>query len=130
MHKPEQMCQLGNIPTILNAELPEVVLPDDLKQIKVSASTLNGEPVSASGRLELFRLDMPEKHLRESLWGQPDQFQLDSLAFGKLFPDDVYRFSANLNEAGIEEKLFTTAFNTEDSASIQPEHDWQNGWYL
>ncbi len=129
-HSADQMFRFGKISTILNAELPEVVLPEDLKQIKISATNLNGEPVSASGRLELFRLDMPEKHLRERLWGQPDQFQLDSLAFGKLFPDDVYRFSANLNEAGIEEKLFTTAFNTEDSASIQPEHDWQNGWYL
>src|SRR5690606_4793851 len=129
-HSADQMFRFGKISTILNAELPEVVLPEDLKQIKISATNLNGEPVSTSGRLELFRLNMPDKHLRERLWGQPDQFQLDSLAFGKLFPNDVYPFSANLNDAGIKEKLFTTAFNDEDSASIQPEHNWQIGWYL
>ncbi len=131
-HSAESFIRLGGAPAILHANLSSVKRSENLKSISIGATNVNGDSVAVNGMIEIFKLKMSEKPLRERLWATPDQFQLDSVQHAALFPDDAYRVASGIDNAVPEQSVFRAPFNTSNNRIISLPEDslWNNGWYL
>lgn len=131
-HSASQNLRLGRVSLLLGSDIPERILSSSFEQPSVSATNLNGVPVSARGTARIYRLNMPDKPMRERVWGTPDQFQLDSAAHADLFPDDVYREPIGISRAEKGEQVFETEFNTAESTRLNFANpsQWASGWYV
>lgn len=130
-HGAEITIRMGGSPMILHTSLHSVELADQLSQIKISATNVNGDTIAAKGTLEIRQLQMPGKPLRERLWSVPDQFELDSAEHAALFPNDVYQKSADISNAEPGATVFKSAFDTSTDSAISLTHEeFKSGWYV
>lgn len=127
-----QALRIGKRSLILGANVADVVLGKELNSIAITASNLNGDPVSAQGELEILALETPLQPLRKRLWPTPDQIEIDSTRFASLFPDDEYLQSVSINNALVGDRILSTSFNTSETSQIEVvnKKGWKPGWYL
>ena len=122
---------IGYSSLILDIQTPAVVEKGKPATITVSATNQTGEPESANVRIKVFKLQAPEKALRQRLWEAPDKPLLSEEAFHKLFPEDEYA-----NETAIEnfpQKLIAETVIKTDSgktAGWNIPDSWESGQYL
>jgi uncharacterized protein YfaS (alpha-2-macroglobulin family) len=69
----------------------ESLSTDSLKKISVTATNFNNEMTKAQVQLKLYKLQQPDRLIRERYWTQPDQFVIGYDEYVKLFPNDEYR---------------------------------------
>ncbi|MEO8765838.1 MAG: MG2 domain-containing protein [Ginsengibacter sp.] len=76
----------------LQISLPQddVVNVDSLKNIFISSKNLSEEPETVKADIKIYKLQPPERLIRERLWEQPDKFILAKNEFIQYFPHDEY----------------------------------------
>lgn len=124
--------RIGEYAFMIGSDLPQTVLQKDFDGVEVSAVNLNGEQVQASGTAKIYRLEMPENPLRERLWATPDQHQLDSAEFKKLFPLDPYFNLPGIETAETGQLVTTGEFDTSigEKLELDGSEAWNTGWYM
>ncbi|MGN6647735.1 MAG: alpha-2-macroglobulin family protein [Cytophaga sp.] len=130
-HSDQYTIAIGYSSLTLGIQTPAVVEKGKPATITVSATNQTGEPESANVRIRIFRLQPPEKVLRQRLWETPDKPLLSEEAFRKLFPEDEYA-----NETAVEnfpQKLISEIIIKTDSGKTAPWNipdNWESGQYL
>src|SRR5690606_29755418 len=61
-----------------------------LQNIAAQLANLNGQKINGKLDARLYKLQDPEKVLRERLWNRPTENLMDEATFKKYFPDDEF----------------------------------------
>ena len=76
----------------LQIVLPEdVINKDSLKSISISSKNLSGEPETVKADVKIYKLQSPERLIKQRLWNEPDEFIFTKNKFIKYFPHDEYK---------------------------------------
>jgi TonB-dependent SusC/RagA subfamily outer membrane receptor len=124
----------------LEIDLPEgeTMQADSLKYISISTKNSMGEFEKAKVTFALYKLETPNRLIRERYWEQPDQFLIKQEDYLKDFPLDEYN-----NESKKENwKRGEIVLESTDSSSLNGKFDvlnekskvksqkLQTGWYV
>ena len=63
---------------------------DSVKNIFVTSKNLSGEPEPVKADIKIYKLQPPQRLIRQRLWQQPDKFILNKTEFIEYFPHDEY----------------------------------------
>lgn len=95
----------------------DVVNIDSLKSIFISSKNLSDEPVTAKVTVKIYKLQPPERLIRQRFWKQPDEFIMSKKEFLKYFPNDEYKDENKKESWPKEEMVFektdTVSFNSQ-----------------
>ena len=61
---------------------------DSLKSLFISTKNMNGEFEKAKVKVEIYKLQSPNRLIRERYWQQPDLFVMSKEEYLKYFPND------------------------------------------
>ncbi len=77
----------------LQISLPQgdVVNIDSFKNIIVTSKNLSDQPETVKADIKIYKLQPPDRLIRERLWAQPDKFILTKSEFIQYFPNDEYK---------------------------------------
>ena len=79
----------------LSILISESIPTDSLKEIGVRTTNLAGEFQPAKINVSIWKLEAPNRLIRERYWEQPDQFLMTKDEYLKYFPFDEYSNEAN-----------------------------------
>jgi uncharacterized protein YfaS (alpha-2-macroglobulin family) len=83
--------KVGYHSLVLNLTVPnEIDRKNKKASVSVSTKNLNGEDVSATGTLEIYKLEAPSQVLRERPWPVPEIPGFKEAEFRALFPHDAF----------------------------------------
>ena len=130
-HSDRLSVSIGYSSLVLNIQAPAVIEKGKVSTLTFSATNQSGESEAASIHVKVFKLQAPEKALRERFWTTPDKPLLSEEAFKKLFPEDVYA-NETVQENFPQKLVFETTLQTtvDKGATWSLPDDWETGQYL
>lgn len=105
------------------------ILIDSLKKISVTAKNFNNEKVSAQVQLRLYKLQQPDRLIRERYWNQPDQFVMSYDEYVKLFPYDEYN-NESKKETWNKGAAVAQVTDSANHAIALGQNAMPAGWYM
>jgi uncharacterized protein YfaS (alpha-2-macroglobulin family) len=69
----------------------DVINKDSLKSISINSENLSGESETVKADVKIYKLQSPERLVRQRLWDEPDEFIYTKDQFIKYFPHDEYK---------------------------------------
>lgn len=130
-HSDQLSISIGYSSLVLNIQAPAVIEKGKVSTLTFSTKNQSGENEAASIHIKVFKLQAPEKALRERRWETPDKPILSEEAFRKIFPEDVYA-NETAQENFPQKLVFETTLQTtvEKSATWSIPNEWETGQYL
>ena len=130
-HSDQLSVSIGYSSLVLNIQAPTVIEKGKPATLTFSARNQSGESEAATIHINVFKLQAPEKALRERLWETPDKPLLSVEAFHKIFPEDVYA-NETAEENFPQQLVFETTLQTtvEKGATWNLPDEWNTGLYL
>ncbi|TVR40182.1 MAG: hypothetical protein EA392_04395 [Cryomorphaceae bacterium] len=123
--------RIGREAFALSADFSERMQVSEFRNKLLLAVNPEGEPVDVTGKLQLVRLQMPEEPLRNRLWPVPDQMQLDSANHRRIFPNDAYRTSPDIDSAARMDTVWQAAVSPNENLLFgNVPTTLSSGWYL
>src|SRR6185312_5393165 len=109
----------------------EIINKDSLKSIAVSSKNLSGEPESVEAAVKIYKLQAPERLIRQRLWDEPDEFIFSKDEFIKYFPHDKYKDETKKESWAKGEMVYskTDTVSQLSTFNFQPS-TFQQGWYV
>ncbi len=80
----------------------------------IKTSNLDGEFITANGKILIEKLKQSERVLRQRLWNSPDRFIMTENEFVNLFPNDIYKNENEIQNWIAEEIVFEGSFSTNE----------------
>jgi len=117
----------------LQISLPQgdVVNIDSLKNIFVSSKNLSGEPEPVKADVKIYKLQPPERLIRQRLWEQPDTFILTKDDFIRYFPHDEYNDENKKESWPRTQAVYSKADSTNAVGGWQlAVNKFSQGWYV
>lgn len=131
-HSDQTAVSIGYSSLVLNIQMPASIEKGKAATLHVTAANQSGEREAAVIKVQIYKLEVPEKPLRKRLWESPDKPVLNEAAFHKLFPEDEYA-----NETALENYPQKIIFETVLSENIDKisegillPDNWETGQYL
>ncbi len=123
---------VGTVSLRTYTDLPEFIELETFKSISIETKNLSGLPVSANGKIEIFKLQTPTLPLNERVWMTPDTPLYSKEEWHTTLPLEPYGNELEKETWNRESKPFSTQFSTENGNFIQiPESIlWKSGVYL
>ena len=114
----------------LNINLPEKLVADSLKDLKISSTNLNDIFEKAAITVTIQKVLSPGKFYRERFWNMPDQFIMGKEEYTGLFPYDVYKDEDKVPAWPLGERVAEKTDSTnENSQWTMGNMQWATGWY-
>ncbi|MEO6949450.1 MAG: MG2 domain-containing protein, partial [Ginsengibacter sp.] len=115
----------------INLRNEDLINIDSFKTISISSKNLSGEVNPVKTDVKIYKLQPPQRLIRQRLWTQPDQFIFDKNEYIQYFPHDEYKDETN-KETWPKEGLI---YSKSDSASLNSAFDvssskFVQGWYV
>ena len=106
----------------LQVTLPqsEIVNIDSFKNISVTSTNLSGEANPAKAEVKIYKLEPPERLIRQRLWDQPDKFILTKNEFIQYFPHDEYADETKKESWPRSQLVYSKTDSTNKAGSWQP----------
>ncbi len=109
----------------------EVINKDSLKNIEISSKNLSGEFEPVKAEVKIYKLQTPDRLIRQRLWAAPDRFVFNKEEYIQYFPNDEYKDESK-KESWSKEKLI---FEKTDSVSPNFQFSilnsqFKEGWYV
>ncbi|MCD6367226.1 MAG: hypothetical protein J7L46_06790, partial [Bacteroidales bacterium] len=99
----------------LSASVPQTVDKNDFDTLTVTSVNWNGNPVTATGKIEIFRLKNPEQNFITRRWGSSDlPFYTENEWNGKI-KNFRYNEDWTIYNTKIEKSVIVKSFDTEKS---------------
>jgi len=113
-----QTVSVANHAMQINIDLPEVLDVSEFKSLNIVTSNLNGRPLTAKGKVQIFELEEPTNTKFDAGAYKADYYALDSADWSRKFPN--YDFFDENNENYLKEKNLLTElnFNNEKSTEV------------
>ncbi|MEZ4792662.1 MAG: alpha-2-macroglobulin family protein [Gelidibacter sp.] len=101
-------------------------------KLTIDTKNLNGEFVSATGTIEIYKLKAPNRVLRPRPWEAPDYQAFSKEEFISLFPHEAYADEQNPETWEKGDLVFNTTFDTSKSKEIElgSTKKWASGLYV
>ncbi|MEO6583069.1 MAG: MG2 domain-containing protein, partial [Ferruginibacter sp.] len=109
--------------------LPEKILADSLKTIKINSTNINGLHEKALVELSIQKLIPPIKIFRKRYWEVPDQFIMTKEEHDKNFPHDAYKDEDDVSKWPIGEKILQVKDTTSSDGKFTIKNNLPAGWY-
>ncbi|RDK84257.1 alpha-2-macroglobulin family protein [Marinirhabdus gelatinilytica] len=102
------------------------------EKIEITTKNLNGEKVSATVTLKIYKLKAPETVFCKRPWNAPDYQEYSKEQFKKLFPHDPYNNEDNIQNWERGEEVFSTTIDSEnvDELELGNLKRWASGAYV
>lgn len=107
----------------------EVMNTDSLNKINVTVQNLSGEAQNAVVGINLYKLQTPDRLLRERLWQQPDTTIMSENEFISYFPHDVYKDEDKPQSWEKISSIFKQQDSVNGSGSFTLPKRLNEGWY-
>jgi len=91
----------------------------DIKQLKINATSTNGQPVEASGKLKLSLLKEPTTVQINKYWDGKTDFPLPRTVAEKYFPQYPVAPSPDFSSWQVSKQILNRDFHTKDSIDIK-----------
>ncbi|MEQ8625088.1 MAG: alpha-2-macroglobulin family protein [Vicingaceae bacterium] len=78
--------QLSSQSLFLTSDLGETIQFNDLKTLKITAQTINGQPIDTKASLSLWKLQTPKSPKKSKLWAAVDQVGIAQMEYRNNFP--------------------------------------------
>ncbi len=122
----------------INLTEGNIINIDSLTSIKISSKNLSGQPVTVNAIVKIYKLQPPQRLIRQRLWEQPDTFTLSKDEFINYFPHDEYKDETKkeswLKDTLVFQKTDTISLNyqlsTLNLSDRQAGSQLQQGWYV
>ena len=109
----------------------DIINKDSLKTITISSKNLSGEPEAVKADVKIYKLQTPDRLIRQRLWAEPDQFIFTKNEFIQYFPHDEYKDETKKESwekgALVLEKSDSISLNYQLSIVNSP---LTQGWYV
>ncbi len=124
--------EVSDIALKVDLGLAATIDRNDLKEIKIKTTNLNGQPEPASGKIVILKLKETDRLLRDRKWEMPDLATIPKEEFIKDFPYDSYMDEADPEKFKTETVVSTFNFDTKIDSLIKPENvqSWKPGKYV
>lgn len=105
---------------------------DSLKQIKITANNLGGQPEPTKGTITAYLLKAPASVFRDRLWARTDHHQYSKEEWAKWFPNDPYDNENDVFKWEKGDKVLDASFDTgKDKIVKLPDGTgWKSGKYM
>ena len=87
--------------------------------IDLSIKNFDNQIISKDGELLFTKIDLKQAHFKKKYWEFPEFQKLDSLAYKKKFPNDLYSMHEHPYQQKNGKLEKTLAFNTKDGSQIE-----------
>ena len=119
----------------INLPQGDIVNIDSLKNIAISSKNLSGEVEPVKVEVKIYKLQPPERLIRQRLWEQPDKFILIKNEFIQYFPHDEYTDESKKESWPKSELVFekTDSASNNSTFNIPPiaiGTTLNQGWYV
>ena len=119
----------------INLPQGDIVNIDSLKNIAISSKNLSGEVEPVKVEVKIYKLQPPERLIRQRLWEQPDKFILIKNEFIQYFPHDEYTDESKKESWPKSELVFekTDSASNNSTFNILPiaiGTTLNQGWYV
>ncbi|MCF8302286.1 MAG: hypothetical protein K9I94_03345 [Bacteroidales bacterium] len=130
-HSQQTVVSVGYQSLEFDLGIDENVNRQQQDSIPFEITNLNGEPQEVSGTLAIYRLEQPERLIRERKWQRPDQFVMNEGKYKRWFPYDEYNNETDYREWPRAEKVLEKKFSLPADSIIQLENltSWETGRY-
>jgi uncharacterized protein YfaS (alpha-2-macroglobulin family) len=100
--------------------------------ISIDTKNLNGEFVAAKGTLKVYKLNAPDRVLRQRTWDAPDYQVISKEEFISKFPHEAYSNEHNPDNWKKGTLVLTKSFDTETSKEVKlgTIKRWESGQYI
>lgn len=100
--------------------------------ISIDTKNLNGEFVAAKGTLKMYKLNAPDRVLRQRTWDAPDYQVISKEEFTSKFPHEAYGNEHNPDNWEKGTLVLTKSFDTETSKEVKlgTIKRWESGQYI
>lgn len=105
-----------------------VINKDSLKNISLTSKNLNGENEVVNADVKIYKLQSPERLIRERLWSEPDEFIFTKKEYIKYFPHDEYKNETKKESWTKGDLIFEKNDSTNSTFAID-RSQFQQGWY-
>lgn len=125
--------KIGEKELILDPVLADMIdLKDKHLSIPIRTTNISNEPIAASGKVTISRLQTPDHVQKNRLWPAPDRNYLKRQDFLVLFPHDIYANEDNISSWKVMEEVWSGSFDTPgvDSLLIKTLANWEPGAYV
>ncbi|HET7118805.1 MAG TPA: alpha-2-macroglobulin family protein [Hanamia sp.] len=117
----------------LQISLPkgDVINVDSLKNIFVSSKNLSGEPETVKADVKIYKLQTPDRLIRQRLWNEPDEFIYSKKEYIQYFPHDEYKDETKKESWAKGELIFEktdSVFNNSQFSILNSQ--FKEGWYV
>lgn len=117
----------------LQISLPQgdVINIDSLKSIFLSSKNLSGEPETVKAEVKIYKLQTPDRLIRQRLWNEPDEFVFTKDEYIQYFPNDEYKDETK-KESWTKEKMIYEKMDSVSSNSqfLILNSQFKEGWYV
>ena len=103
---------------LIDAAIPDIASPDQLREAKISTRRPNGEFVPARVRLRIYPLEMPDRIFRPRRWAAPDLQLISEGDYRALFPHDMYAHETDIRQWKRGKMLMARVFDTSQSLQM------------
>jgi uncharacterized protein YfaS (alpha-2-macroglobulin family) len=107
----------------------DVINKDSLKNIFISSKNLSGENKTVKAYVKIYKLQSPERLIRERLWDEPDEFIYTKDDYINYFPHDEYKDESKKETWPKSEMVFEKNDSTDSPFNINNSL-FQQGWYV
>jgi len=114
-HSDAASVPVGRKSLLLSVSVPEVVIADSLKQIRITTTNLSDEAEAAQVQVNIYPLQTPQRLIRERLWERPDVFVMNKEAYISTFPNDEYDNETDKTTWSRGSVIFSNSINTKDT---------------
>ncbi|HEY8661664.1 MAG TPA: MG2 domain-containing protein, partial [Hanamia sp.] len=109
----------------------DIVNKDSLKNILIRSKNLSGEFEAVKADVKIYKLQVPDRLIRQRLWAEPDQFILTKNEFIQYFPHDEYKDESKKESWPKSEMIFEKT----DSVTLNYQlsivnYQLNQGWYV
>jgi hypothetical protein len=128
----EESLSVGYQALLMDMDVPEKLNLLEKKAFKLTATNLNGQPVTVDGKITVYPLDAPARLIRERSWNRPDVFTMGREEFLKEFPFELYDNENDPDTWKRKALILDKAFNSgRDSVfAFKNLENWAEGEYL
>src|SRR5665647_1261772 len=109
----------------------DVVNIDSLKNIFINSKNLSGEFETVNAAVNIYKLQPPERLIRQRLWEQPDKFILNKDEFIQYFPHDEYTDESKKESWPKTQMIFQKNDSTNQPSTFNiQQSNFKQGWYV
>ena len=111
-HSTKASVSIGYISLNLDIDLPLEFNRKEAKAVKITTNNLNGQPLSANGKVKIELLTSPRRPYIERYWAVPDTHTIAEDVFRRDFPLIPYKNEDKVENWGVKRIVSETTFST------------------